>query len=112
MLAMMPSTTTALSRPSDVQRTGGVPEPAALGGSSSQLGRLTREDEALIRDFLNRRHTLSFGRRDDLARQIAAVVHGHIGGDFPLHGEPGQPAERYLEWVLTARDVHGSRWGS
>jgi uncharacterized RDD family membrane protein YckC len=104
--------TPAPSRPSDVQRVGGLPEPAPLAGSGAQLDRLTREDEALIRDFLNRRHALSPRRRDDLARQIATVVHGHIGGDFPLHGEPGQPAERYLESVLTARDTHGSRWGS
>jgi uncharacterized RDD family membrane protein YckC len=106
--------TPALSRPSDVQRADGLPlpEPAPLAGSGAQLDRLTREDEALIRDFLNRRHALSPRRRDDLARRIATVVHRHIGGDFPLHGEPGQPAERYLEWVLAARDVHGSRWGS
>ena len=104
--------TLAPSRPSDVQRASGLQEPAPLAGSGAQLSRLTREDEALIRDFLNRRHTLSPRRRDDLARQIAAVVHGHIGGDFPLHGEPGQPAERYLEVVLAARNAHGSGWGS
>ena len=118
------SSTMAPSRPSDVPRTGGLPEPEPLAGSGAYLDRLTREDEALIRDFLNRRHTLSPRRCDDLARQIAAVVHGHIGGDFPLHGEPelpaegdfplhvqpGLPAERYLELVLAARDAHGSRW--
>jgi uncharacterized RDD family membrane protein YckC len=104
--------TMAPSRPSDVQRADGLPEPAPLGGSGAQLDRLTREDEALIRDFLSRRHTLSPRRRDDLAHQIATVVHGRIGGDFPLHGEPGQPAERYLEVVLAARNAHGSRWGS
>ena len=98
------------SRPSDVQRTGGLPAPEPLAGSGAQLDRLTREDEALLRDFLNRRHTLSPRRRDDLARQIAVVVHGHIGGDFPLYVEPGLPVERYLELVLTARDAHGSRW--
>ena len=62
-----------------------------------------------MRGFLNRRHTLSPRRRDDLARQIAAVIHGHIGGHFPLHGEPVQPAERYLELVLAARDAHRTR---
>jgi uncharacterized RDD family membrane protein YckC len=102
----------APSRPGDVHRAAGLPEPASLAGRGAQLERLTREDEALLRDFLNRRHTLSPRRRDELARQIATVVHGHIGGDFPLHGEPGLTPERYLEWVLTARDVHGSRWGS
>ena len=104
--------TPAPSRPGDVLRAAGLLEPAPLAGSGAQLDRLTREDEALIRDFLNRRHTLAPRRRDDLARQIAAVVHGRIGGDFPLHDEPGLTAERYLEWVLTARDVRGSRWGS
>jgi uncharacterized RDD family membrane protein YckC len=104
--------TPAPSRPGDVRRAAGLPEPAPLAGSGAQLDRLTREDEALIRDFLNRRHALAPRRRDDLARQIATVVHGHIGGDFPLHGEPGQPAERYLEWVLTARNARGSNWGS
>ena len=102
----------APSRPGDVQRAAGLPEPAPLADSGAQLDRLTRADEALIRDFLNRRHALAPRRRDDLARQIATIVHGHIGGDVPLHGEPGLTAERYLEWVLTARDVHGSRWGS
>src|SRR5438552_18743046 len=111
----------ALSWPSDVQRTGGLPEPATHGGSAAQLGRLTREDEALIRDFLNRRHTLSPRRCDDLARQIAAVVHGHIGGAFPLHGAPelpaggdfplhvppGLPAERYLALLLAAAAAPG-----
>src|SRR5437764_4702204 len=103
--------TPAPSRPGDVRRAAGLPEPAPLAGSGAQVDRLTREDEALIRDFLNRRHTLSPRRRDDLARQIATVVHGHIGGDFPLHGESGQPAERYLESVLTARDTPVRRWG-
>ena len=104
--------TPAPSRPAgNVQHTDGLPKPAPLGGSGAQLDRLTREDEALIRDFLNRRHTLSPRRRDDLARQIAAVVHAHIGGDFPLHGAPRLMAERYLEVVLAARNAHGSRWG-
>jgi uncharacterized RDD family membrane protein YckC len=102
--------TMAPSRPSDVQRAAGLPEPAPLAGSGAQPERLTREDEALIRDFLNRRHTLSPRRRDDLARQIATVVHGHIGGNFPLYGEPGLTAERYLEVVLAARNAHGGRW--
>jgi len=57
--------------------------------------RLTREDTALIRDFLDRRHTLAYERRNALAYQIASLVYTHAGGDTRLF-----TAEGYLEQVL------------
>jgi len=57
--------------------------------------RLTREDGALIRDFLDRRHALAYERRNALAYQIASLVYTHAGGDTRLF-----TAEGYLEQVL------------
>lgn len=73
----------------------GYPSGPDLGGA--EVYRLTREDEALIRDFLSRRATLSPRRRYELAMQIAAVIHARIGG------APPQASEAYLEQVLAAR---------
>jgi uncharacterized RDD family membrane protein YckC len=56
--------------------------------------RLTREDEALMRDFLDRRHQLAYDRRNALAYQIAAVVYTHVGGQTTSF-----TAEGYLEYV-------------
>jgi len=58
------------------------------------VSRLTREDEALMRDFLDRRHQLAYDRRNALAYQIAAIVYTHIGGQTPTF-----TAEQYLEYV-------------
>ncbi len=69
----------------------------------AQLHLLTREDEALIDDFMRRRASLSAGRRDELARQIVGLVHQHIGGPSPLLGYPAPPPETYLEAVAAAR---------
>lgn len=73
-----------------------------IGGVRPDLGsaevyRLTREDEALIRGFLDRRATLSPQRRYELSAQIAAVIHARIGGVTPV------ATEAYLEHVLAAR---------
>ncbi len=65
--------------------------------AGAEVSLLTREDEALIRGFLARRGALEGARRAALAGQIAAVVHGHIGGDPPY------APEAYLEQALTAR---------
>lgn len=83
-------------------------QPGGLGPYGGDSGatpngaafvRLSREDEVLVRDFLNRRWSLAPQRRDQLGRQIAAVVHGHIGG------APPQAPEPYLEQVLIAHDA-------
>jgi len=65
--------------------------------AGAEVSLLTREDEALIRGFLARRGALEGARRAALAGQIAAVVHGHIGGDPPY------APEAYLEQALAAR---------
>jgi len=59
------------------------------------VSHLTREDEALLRDFLDRRHQLAYDRRNALAYQIAAIVYTHVGGQTPAF-----TAEQYLEYVL------------
>ncbi len=61
------------------------------------VSRLTREDEALIRDFLDRRHQLAYDRRNTLAYQIAAIVYTHVGGQTPAF-----TAEQYLEYIVQA----------
>ncbi len=68
---------------------------------------LTREDEALIRDFL-RRYGLTEQKREQLAARIAALVHSHVGGAPPL---PFQAA-RYLEQVLAAGGTPSSPYGN
>jgi len=91
----------------------GASSPAAPHGATPPLGqpgqpgqpdldtygidasRLTREDAALIRDFLDRRRTLAYERRNALGYQIAALVHGHVGGETARF-----TAEAYLEQVL------------
>lgn len=75
---------------------------AARQLAGAEVSLLTREDEALIRGFLERRGALEGARRAALAGQIAAVVHGHIGGDPPY------APEAYLEQALAAR-VAGNR---
>jgi len=76
--------------------------PASLGAAVG----LTREDEALIRDFL-RRYGLTEQKREQLAARIAALVHSHVGGAPPL---PFQAA-RYLEHVLAVGGTLSSPYG-
>lgn len=78
------------------------PEAAALL-AGARIDLLTREDEALIRDFLHRRASLTSRRRAELAGQIAEVVHRRIGGPSLYNVTPARSAERYLEMVLAAR---------
>ena len=75
----------------------GAPPPGLNG---TELYRLTREDDVLVRDFLSRRAALSPRRRYELAIQIAGVIHARIGG------APPQAPESYLEQVLAARTRH------
>lgn len=82
---------------------GSVERLESLVASGAQVHLLTHEDEALIRDFLNRRATLTPQRRAELAAQIAGVVHQRIGGLSPYDTWPARGAEPYLEDILAAR---------
>jgi len=73
----------------------GYEAAAAANTYGIDASRLTREDEALMRDFLDRRHQLAYDRRNALAYQIAAVVYTHVGGQTTSF-----TAEGYLEYVL------------
>ena len=82
-----------------------TPSPAGAAGLDSygiEANHLTREDEALIRDFLGRRHTLAYERRNALAYQIATLVYSHVGGETTRF-----TAEQYLDYV--ARLAGGAR---
>lgn len=79
----------------DVLRGAGPTASSTAGSSPSP--RLSAQDEALVRDFLARRWTLSFERADQLATQIAVLVSGHVGDAPPAAGQ----AASYLRDLLT-----------
>ncbi|HZS85912.1 MAG TPA: RDD family protein [Chloroflexota bacterium] len=82
-------------------------ESEAVGGV--RLQQLTREDEMLIRDFLQRRYALEPGRRVELGRRIAEIVHRHIEGPAPAYDFGARAIEGYLEAVIASSDAVQSR---
>jgi hypothetical protein len=78
-------------------------ESEAVGGV--RLQQLTREDEMLIRDFLQRRYSLEPERRVELGRRIATIVHSHIEGPAPAYDFGVRAIEGYLEAVLASSDA-------
>lgn len=92
-------------QPAAAPRYGAAPDTQALVAAGAHLDRLTPEDEVLIRDFLQRRSTLTFERRDELAQRIAAVIYDRIGGTPVLQHGAVLPPEAYLELVLATREA-------
>ncbi len=97
-LTLTPRSTAAPTGATHLYAPGDNSSTATAAARPAASVALTREDEALIRDFLVRRYQLDGRRREQLAVRIAASVHGRLGGAAPA---PFQ-TERYLEEVLAA----------